>query len=262
MKIITWNVNSIRIRLERLLGILERHQPDLVCLQETKVPDDQFPAEGLAAVGYHSAVHGQKGGYNGVALISREPLAEVERGFAGDPIPEQARVISATLGGVRVICAYVVNGQAVGSEKFAIKLRWLDALSAWIDSTQSPERPLVLAGDFNIAPQDRDTHDPELWRDRLLCSEQERSRLFGLYQWGLVDLFRSKEEAGGRYSWWDYRAGAFHRDHGLRIDLILGTPPIVAGLQEVTIDRQERHPKTAPSKPSDHAPVIATFAER
>jgi exodeoxyribonuclease-3 len=255
MKVITWNVNSVRVRLERLVALLQRHQPDLLCLQEIKVEEGGFPFADLAALGYRAEIHGQRT-YNGVALISRESVTEVARGFPGDPIPEQARAIAGTLGGLRVVNLYVVNGQALDSPKFDIKLRWLDALERWLAAEHDPAQPVLLVGDFNVAPEDRDIHDPEAWRGKVHASEPERERLRRLLGWGLSDLLREQTAEGGLFTWWDYRNGAFHRGWGLRIDLALGTAPVVARLRSVTIDREERKPSSGPGKPSDHAPVI------
>lgn len=258
VKIITWNVNSIRTRLERVLGVLERHQPDLLCLQETKVVDDAFPHEALAELGYQAAVYGQKT-YNGVALISKEPVEAVERGFPRDPVAEQARVISGSLGGVRVINAYVVNGKALDDPKYRMKLDWLDAFIDWIEDTQSADQPIVLLGDFNIAPDERDVWDLEYWKDRIFFSPPEHERLARLRAFGFEDLYRRFDEEAGKFTWWDYRGGAFQRGHGLRIDLILGTPSIAARSLEVSIDRDERKKGDWEAKPSDHAPVLVTL---
>ena len=258
MKIITWNVNSIRTRLERVLALLERHQPDLLCLQETKVTDDVFPRDVIAEAGYRAEVFGQKT-YNGVALLSREELSDVSRGIPGDPVPEQARAIHATIGDLRVMNLYVVNGKAVGDPKYDIKLSWLDALCGWITSEHRPQQKLLLVGDFNIAPEDRDVHDPERWKDKVLCSQPERDRLHTLLEWGTVDLFRLHEQGADFHTWWDYRMGAFPRGWGLRIDLALGTEPVANACRSVEIDRDERKESSGPGKPSDHAPVIVTL---
>jgi exodeoxyribonuclease-3 len=260
MKLVTWNVNSLRTRLERVQQMLAQHQPDVVCLQETKLPDDQFPVEVFESLGYRCAALGQKGGYNGVALIARQSIANVQQGFDGDPIPEQARVISADIGGVRVASVYVVNGQSVESDKYPLKLAWLDALIAWLDARFDASQPLILAGDFNIAPDDRDIHDPAAHEGQVHCSEPERERLGRLERWGLRDLLRERTNETV-YSWWDYRHGAFHRNWGRRIDLILGTDPMARRCEAVTVDREARKATSGPGKPSDHAPVIATFAE-
>ena len=255
MRIITWNVNSVRARLERLVALLERHEPEVVLLQETKSPDPVFPREPLEAAGYHVEIHGQKT-YNGVALLSREAPEAVERGFEGDPIPAEARVISATVGGLRIINAYVVNGQSLDSDKYGVKLRWLDALHSWISRTRRSSEPLVVAGDFNIAPDDRDVYSTEIWRDRVLVSDPERQRYQRLLDWGLSDLLRVKTDASGVFTWWDYRAGSFPRNRGLRIDLMLGTAPVAARVLTLEVDREERKKSTGPGAASDHAPVI------
>jgi exodeoxyribonuclease III len=258
VKIITWNVNSIRTRLERVLGVLERHQPDVLCLQETKVVDADFPHEALQEVGYQAAVHGQKT-YNGVAMLSREPLQDVVHGFAGNPIPEQARVISATYQGTRIINAYVVNGKELDCDKYKLKLEWLDALTAWLKSKHSATDPLLMVGDFNIAPDERDVWDLEYWRERIFFSPPEHARLEALTDWGLHDLYRKHESEAGKFSWWDYRGGAFQRGHGLRIDLILGTAPALAACSHAEMDRQERKKGDWEAKPSDHIPVVVTL---
>lgn len=255
MKIITWNVNSIRTRLPRALALLERHQPDILCLQETKVVDEDFPLEHFARLGYRCQLFGQKT-YNGVALLSKQELSGVTRGFAGDPVPDQTRVISAELDGVRVTNLYVVNGESVESDKYRVKLAWLDALATWFETTHDPAQPHVVVGDFNIAPEDRDIHDPARWQGKVLASEAERERLRRLCGWGLVDLLREKTQESGIHTWWDYRMGAFARGWGLRIDLALGTAAIARRIQALTVDREERKETTGEGKPSDHAPVV------
>lgn len=258
MKLISWNVNSVRARLERLLAVLDRHRPDVLCLQETKSTDATFPFEVIQGAGYHAVTHGQKT-YNGVALLTREPAKDVIRGFPGDPIPEQARVIGADVGGIRVVDVYVVNGKEVGDVKYDLKLAWLDALAAWLKDSGSPDRPLVITGDFNIAPTDADVHDPERWRDRVLCSAPERERLDGLLAWGLTDLHRTVSPDDAGFTWWDYRFGAFPRGWGLRIDLALGTAPLAERVTSVTVDTDERHKSGGEGNPSDHAPLIVEF---
>ncbi|KAA3606469.1 MAG: exodeoxyribonuclease III [Planctomycetota bacterium] len=255
MKIITWNVNSIRTRLPRCLALLERHSPDLLCLQETKVEDDKFPRQEIEAAGYQVEVFGQKT-YNGVALLSKKPLENVQRGFPGNPIPEQARAIGATLDGVEVWNLYVVNGQALDSPKFPIKMAWLQGFFDWMQGERKPNQDLVVVGDFNIAPEDRDVHDPKKWSGKILCSDQEREKLQSFLDWGLTDLFRLHEAGDGHFTWWDYRAGAFPRGWGLRIDLMLGTASMIKRCRGVQIDREERKKTTGEGTPSDHAPVI------
>lgn len=259
MKFITWNVNSVRQRLPRLLALLGRHEPDVVCLQETKVIDDDFPFGELRAAGYDAAAFGQKA-YNGVAILSKNPFEDVARGFDEDPISEEARVISATVDRTRVVCAYVVNGKEVGNPSYDIKLEWLDSLRNWLAATADPLQPLILAGDFNICPDDRDVYDPDAWRGRNLCSEPERERLRSLLDWGLTDLGRQAAgDITGPFTFWEYRMGAFHRGWGLRIDLALGTRSIASRLSDVIVDREERKPTSGEGKPSDHAPLVVTL---
>ena len=259
MRAISWNVNSLRTRFERVLGVLERHQPDLLCLQETKVQDEQFPAEALRKVGYLSAFHGQKT-YNGVALLSLKPLEDVRHGFPGDPAPEQARVISCILDGIRFVNIYVINGKAIGTDKFLLKMRWLDALTAWLGTFPLSE-PLVVLGDFNIAPEERDVHDVEKWRDSIHFTEEELAKLKAMTDLGLTDLYRQFHSEAGLYSWWDYRGGAFPRDMGLRIDLALGTASALKRCYAAELDREERKKGSWEAKPSDHVPLSLDFRD-
>lgn len=258
MRIVTWNVNSIAKRLPRLLALLEREEPDVVCLQETKVPDESFPALELQAAGYVAVPFGQRA-YNGVAILARKEPDEVVRGFPGDPVPEEARVLTARLADLTIASVYVVNGQRVGTDRYERKLAWLDALAGWVETTFTPSEALVVAGDFNVAPDERDVHDPAEWRDTVLFHDAARERLRRLLGWGLVDLFRRTTEEPGHLSWWDYRMGAFHRGWGARIDLVLGTQPVAERLTEARIDRNERRPTAGEGAPSDHAPVIVTI---
>jgi exodeoxyribonuclease-3 len=261
MRLISWNVNSVRQRLPRLLALLARHDPDVVVLQETKVPDEEFPIAEVEAAGYHVVSFGQRG-YNGVALLSLRPPTGVTRGFAGDPVPGESRVIGAEVDGVTVVGVYVVNGQEVGLPAYEMKLAWLDAFRGWVDASFSPDQPLVIAGDLNIAPDDRDVWDPALWEGKNLASEPERERLGRLMAWGLTDLGRrAAGDVPGPFTYWDYRGGAFHRGWGLRIDLALATAPLALRLEEVTVDREERKPSTGEGKPSDHAPLVVTFQD-
>lgn len=254
MKLVTWNVNSIRQRRERLLALLARHAPDVVCLQETKVVDTEFPADELRAAGYESVAAGQKS-YNGVAILANTSLADVAKGFRDGANDDQARLIAATVAGVRVICAYVPNGQSVGSDKYAFKLEWFERLRKMLEREADPARELALVGDFNVAPADLDVHDPEAWRGQVLCSEPERAGLARVCDWGLVDAFRSKYPERQAFTWWDYRMLGFPKNRGLRIDHLLVTRPLHARLDDVLIDREERKGKNA----SDHAPVIGVF---
>ena len=261
MRVVTWNVNSIRMRSARATGLIERHMPDVLCLQELKAGPDAFPTGPFDELGYRATVHAQPE-RNGVALLSRTPLTDVVRGFPGDPVPEQARVLSGTLEGLRIVGVYVVNGKAVGTPEFELKLRWLDALIDWLRSEHHPRDPLLVLGDFNIAPDDRDVHDPERWRGQNLCSPEERARIAALLEWGVVDLLRSHEEGPGPFTWWDYREGAFHRGWGLRIDLVLGTVSVAERCSSAWVERDERKPTFGKGKPSDHAPVIVDLDQQ
>jgi exodeoxyribonuclease III len=261
VRLATWNVNSIRQRLPRLLAFLERWEPDVVCLQETKVADADFPSEQLLAQGYSALSHGQSG-RNGVAIVSRVPLEEVARGLPGSPVPEDARVLTARAGDITVASIYAVNGKEVGDPAYDRKLDWFDALATWASGLVDPSGNVVLAGDLNVTPDDRDVHDPDLWRGRNLASEPERARLRALTDGGLVDLGRrAAGDVTGPFTFWDYRMGAFHRGWGLRIDLVLATVPVAERLISVEVDREERKPTAGEGKPSDHAPVIVTIRD-
>jgi exodeoxyribonuclease III len=258
LRIVTWNVNSIRMRLARARQLLVRQAPDLLCLQELKVAEDAFPAADLGELGYRAAVHAQAG-RNGVAILSRAPLDDVANGFPGDPLPEQARVVAGTLDGLRVIDVYVVNGKAVGTPEYEQKLAWLDALVAWLRTELEAHERCIIVGDFNVAPDDRDVHDPDRWRGSNLCSDPERDRIRALLDLGFVDLMRVHEPGPGPFTWWDYREGAFHRGWGLRLDLAFGTRQIADRCTGVVVERDERKPTFGEGKPSDHAPVIVTL---
>ncbi|MCX9157890.1 exodeoxyribonuclease III [Niveibacterium sp. 24ML] len=251
MKLATWNVNSLKVRLPHLIDWLAREAPDVVCLQELKCEDAAVPRAEIEAAGYRLETHGQKT-YNGVAILSRAPLDAVVRNIPGFADP-QARVIAATIEGVRVVGAYFPNGQAVGSDKFAYKLEWLAALTEWLRGEIAQHPKLVLTGDFNIAPEDRDAH-PD-WKDEIHVSAPERAAFAALTGLGLVDAFRQFEHPEKSFSWWDYRMNAFRRNFGLRIDHILLTPPLVATLGACSVDKSTR----VLERPSDHAPVIAVF---
>lgn len=253
MKIATWNVNSVRQRIGHIRDWLAAEQPDVLALQEIKVVTEDFPATEFEALGYHCAVDGQKS-YNGVALLSRQPPEAISRGMAGFEDP-QKRVLAASYGDVRVINLYVPNGQSVGSDKYEYKLRWLDALHDELQSALQQYPRLAVLGDFNIVPEDRDIYDPEAWRDKILCSVPERERLQALIGLGLVDVFRCFEQPEPSYSWWDYRAAAFRRNLGMRIDLILASQELAAQTTASGIDREPR----ARERPSDHTPVWASF---
>jgi len=256
MKLVTWNINSIRARTDRLFAWIERERPDVLCLQETKVEDAGFPLEALRKAGYDVATYGQKS-YNGVAIASTAPLADVTRGFGDDVPDEEARVIAATTHGVRVVCLYVPNGQALTAEKYPYKLAWFGRLRAYLERTAKPTDPVVVCGDMNVTADDADVWSPEAWKDQIHCSPKERAALAEVRAWGLTDVFRVHKPEGGVYSWWDYRGISFFKDQGLRIDHILATAPIAARCTACTIDRTARKGQDA----SDHAPVIATFAD-
>ncbi len=249
MKIASWNVNSLNVRLPHLQEWLKSAQPDVVGLQETKLEDAKFPDDALLELGYRSVFAGQKT-YNGVALVSKQSAEAVQVGIPGFE-DEQKRVIAASFGDVRVVNLYVVNGKAVGDEKYDYKLRWLDAVHAWLAEEIVRYPKLVVVGDFNIAPDDRDVHDPEAWHEKILCSTPERAALKRLLDLGLHDSFRLHNDEAGQFSWWDYRAAGFRRNLGLRIDLLLISEALRAGCSASII---EREPRTW-ERPSDHTPV-------
>lgn len=249
MKIATWNVNSLKVRLPHLLDWLAANPVDVVCLQETKQQDADFPQAALLDAGFHSVFSGQKT-YNGVAILSRDPISEVQFGIP-DFDDEQKRVLAATINGVRVICVYIPNGQAVDSDKYHYKIKWLMTLHHWIAGELVNYPKLVLLGDYNIAPEDRDVHDPKAWEGNILVSEPERDAFRGLLNLGLRDAFRLFEQAEKSFSWWDYRMMGFRRNQGMRIDHIL----ISEALQctSCLIDKAPRKLE----RPSDHTPVLA-----
>lgn len=255
MKIASWNVNSLRVRLGHVLDWLESARPDVLGLQETKLTDDDFPREAIEAAGYHVLFAGQKT-YNGVALLAREePAPPVVTDLPGFEDP-QRRVLAATVGDVRVWNLYVPNGKAVGTDKYGYKLEWLEALERALAAELECHPKLVVIGDFNIAPDDRDVHDPEAWAGKVLCSEPERDALGRLLALGLEDVYRRFEQPEGVFSWWDYRAAGFRRNHGLRIDLVLASTALAATCVESGIDIAPRRLE----RPSDHAPAWARFA--
>lgn len=254
MKIATWNVNSVRARLPRLIAWLESARPDVVCLQETKCLDEQFPREVLEEAGYEVATYGQRT-YNGVAILARSRIEDVVRGLPGEDEGAQRRVIGATIGDLIVFSVYVVNGEQVGSEKYAYKLDWMKRLAAYVRSLDLKEK-LVLCGDFNVTFDDRDVYDPLAWKEKILCSTPEREALRRVMEPGLVDAFRRFHEEGGHYTWWDFRTRGFQRGQGLRIDHLLMSEPALRATQAVEIDVAARDGE----KPSDHAPVVATLA--
>jgi exodeoxyribonuclease-3 len=253
VKIATWNVNSLRVRLPHLETWLASTPIDVLGLQETKIIDADFPAAEIGRLGLSGAWHGQRT-YNGVALLGRQPVEDVSRGLPGFA-DEQARVIAGTVQGVRVIDVYVPNGQSVGSDKYAYKLSWLAALRDYLKAEIAVHPRLAVMGDFNIAPEDRDVYDPKGWEGQVLVSDAERQALAGICALGLEDVFRRFEQPEPSYSWWDYRAAAFRRNHGLRIDLVLATEALARRCTACRIDVMPRRAE----RPSDHAPVIAEF---
>ena len=250
MKIAAWNVNSLKVRLPHVLDWLAAVQPDALCLQETKTEDKGFPFAALEAAGYRAFHNGQKT-YNGVAILARSEPESVTRDLP-DSADEQKRIIAATVGGIRLVCAYMPNGQAVGSDKYAYKLKWLAALTGWLKEELARHPRLVLLGDFNIAPEDRDVHDPAAWQGQILCSEPERDAFRRFLELGLVDAFRLFDQPEKSFSWWDYRMMAFRRNIGLRIDHILLSPELAGRCRACSIDKAPRRLE----RPSDHAPVM------
>ena len=251
MRLASWNVNSLKVRLPHVLAWLADHRPDIVCLQETKLEDRNFPAAELEAAGYQAAFAGQKT-YNGVAILSRLPLDDVLIGIPAFA-DEQQRLIAATAGGVRIVCGYFPNGQSVGSDKYAYKLRWIEALTDWLRKELMQHPRLALLGDYNIAPDERDVHDPQAWVGQVLFSEAERAAFQHLIGLGLQDAFRLFEQPEKIYSWWDYRMMAFRRNRGLRIDHILLSEALAKDCTACTVDKEPRKAE----RPSDHAPVMA-----
>ncbi|HMM76727.1 MAG TPA: exodeoxyribonuclease III [Gammaproteobacteria bacterium] len=250
LSVATWNVNSIKARLNHVLQWCAQTAPDVLAIQETKTVDTAFPREALAPLGYVQTILGQPS-YNGVAILSRSAPREIVTALPNF-IDEQRRVLGVAFEEFFLLNLYVPNGSAVGTEKYAYKLAWLDALIAWLPEILKAHPKLLVVGDFNVAPEDRDVHDPDAWRGQVLCSEPERARIKAMEGLGLRDLFREFEPAGGHYTWWDYRAAAFRRNLGLRIDLALGSPALVPHCRGVSIDRAPRKW----DKPSDHAPVL------
>ncbi|NDI85849.1 exodeoxyribonuclease III [Undibacterium crateris] len=254
MQMSTWNVNSLKVRLPQVLSWLETNPVDILCIQETKLTDDKFPQAEIEAAGYHVAYTGQKT-YNGVAILSRHPMTDIQK---NNPLfeDEQQRIIAATIQGMRIICAYIPNGQAPDSDKFQYKLKWLTALHNWVSAQMQQHPELALLGDYNIAPDDRDVHDPAAWAGMNLVSPEERAAFQQLLQLGLSDSFRQFEQADKLFSWWDYRALGFRLNKGVRIDHILLSKPLAERCTACVIDRAPRKWE----QPSDHAPVIATLS--
>jgi exodeoxyribonuclease-3 len=254
MKIATWNVNSVRTRLPNLLTWLERRNPDVVCLQETKVPDDEFPMLEMRARGYHCLLSGQRT-YNGVAILSRREASDCALCFPDDTPDSPRRILVGTIDGIRIINVYAPNGGEVGSDKYQYKLEWYKRLRSFLDAEFDARSDVLICGDFNVAPEDRDVWDTRIWRGRIMFSDPEKEALRDITDWGFKDALRLHRSEGGLYTWWDYRAGRFRRNWGLRIDHVFVTESLARRCANVEIDRDERNA----DKPSDHAPVVATF---
>jgi exodeoxyribonuclease III len=260
MRLATWNVNSLKARQDRVEEWLAYADADVVCLQETKVSDDAFPQLAFGALGYDAVHHGQ-GQWNGVAILSRVGVGEVSTGFddakLADPYEGDARLLAATCGGVRVVTVYVPNGREVGSDYYARKLDWLRRLREWLDATASPDDPLAVLGDFNVAPEDRDVWSPAAFEGATHVTEPERAAVRDLEAWGLVDAFRAVYGQDRLYTYWDYRRGDFHEHRGMRIDLVLVTEPLARRVRWALVDRNARKGKL----PSDHAPLVVDLAD-
>lgn len=254
MRVVSWNINSLRKRQDRLLSWLAATKPDVVCLQETKCTDEQFPQLELRAAGYHAAFHGQKS-YNGVAILSKIEPQDVRAALCDEEEDPQARVIAATIAGVRVLSIYAPNGQAVGSPAYEYKLKWYERLRSCLCGHENATGDLVVCGDFNVAPEDDDVHDPPLWRGAIMCSDGEREAFQSLCAAGLVDTLRLHRKETGLFTWWDYRMLSFPKNRGLRIDAVLASKSLAARCTDAGIDREMRKGK----EPSDHAPIWAEF---
>jgi exodeoxyribonuclease-3 len=255
LRVVTWNVNSIKVRADQVFDWSARMSPDVVCLQEIKTVDAGFPAARFAELGYAAAVAGQPT-YNGVAILAKGALSDVVVGFAdGAEEDPQRRLLRATYRGVRIVDCYCPNGEEVGTDKYAYKLRWYERLRAALQAQEDPKRPLVLVGDMNVAPEPIDVHKPERWEGKVLFSEPERAALAALRGFGLEDCLRKHHKDGGIFTWWDYRLKAWERGWGLRIDHVLATPPLAARCTACDVDKAPR----AGERPSDHAPVFADF---
>ena len=253
MKIASWNVNSLKVRLPQVLDWLDQEQPDVLAIQETKMTDEVFPVKAIEQAGYHVAFSGQKT-YNGVAIISKQAPEDTVTDIDGLDDP-QRRILAATIDDIRVVNLYVVNGQAPGTEKFAYKLNWLQKVTDFLDQQLNDYQNVIVLGDFNIAPDDRDVHDPEKWHEKILCTTEERTALNQILDLGFQDSFRLLHDDGGYYSWWDYRMNQFARGMGLRIDLILASDELSETLSSAYIDVEPRKNE----RPSDHTPVVAEF---
>jgi exodeoxyribonuclease-3 len=254
VKLATWNVNSLKVRLPQVLDWAAKQQPEVICLQETKLENGKFPAADIQAAGYSALFNGQKT-YNGVAILARDAAADAVTAIPGFA-DEQKRVLAATIGGVRIICAYVPNGESVESDKYQYKLKWLAAFRDWLKAELAQNPRLAVLGDYNIAPEDRDVHDPVAWEGKVLFSAPERAAFEGMIGLGLKDAFRLFEQPERSYSWWDYRMNAFRRKMGMRIDHILLSEALAKSCTACTIDIEPRKNE----RPSDHAPVVADIS--
>lgn len=254
MIVATWNVNSISVRIPAVLAWLEQYRPDVLCIQETKVEDPKFPIESIRTLGYDAVFHGEKS-YNGVAIISRHKMEQVEKRFRDTPELDQARFLRATINDTVILNVYVPNGGYVGSKKFEYKLEWLGALRRYLDENLASTSKVLLCGDFNVAPEDRDVYNPERVRGQILVSDDERQALGVVREWGFVDAFRIHEQETGHYTWWDYRVLSFKRKMGFRIDHIYITAPLANSCKRAWIDVEPRKQE----RPSDHTPLLAEF---
>ncbi len=260
MKLVSWNVNSIRARLERVLAWLDREKPDVLCMQELKVEEQDFPALAFRGVGYEIA-HACQRTYNGVAIASRTPITDVKYGLDDGVEDSQARLVAGTVNGVRILSAYIPNGQDLASDKYVYKLAWLARLRRYLDTHASPSQPLILCGDFNVAPEERDVYEPRYWERQTLFHVDSRVALEQVRAFGLTDTFRLHHSESGAYSWWDYRMQGFQRNEGLRIDHIFATESMALRCTSTSIDQDERREEGKKEKPSDHAPVLAVFKD-
>jgi len=250
----TWNINSINARLSHIQEFLDNYSPDILCMQETKVVDEKFPRDIFIERGYEIEIYGEKS-YNGVAIASKEPIENIVRGFTEEIAAGSKRLIAADIAGIKVLNVYIPNGQAVGSEKYHYKLEWLCALEKHIKDHYSPDDDLIICGDFNIAPEDKDIYKAHEWNGRIMASPVERDHLQKIKDWGFTDIFRRHHDEPGLFTWWDYQAGAFRRNMGFRIDHIWTSESLAEKCAAAMIAREMRELE----KPSDHAPVLAEF---
>jgi exodeoxyribonuclease-3 len=254
MILATWNVNSINARLSHIEEFLNNYDPDILCMQETKIVDEKFPIDLFTDRGYEVEIYGEKS-YNGVAIASKLPMTSITKGFKVEIAAGSRRLVAATCGDVKVLNVYIPNGQAVGSQKYEYKLEWLRALRKHIEESYSPDDDLIICGDFNIAPEDRDVYNPQQYDGRIMSSAEERTYLDDIRNWGFVDVFRKHHDEPGLFTWWDYQAGCFRRNIGFRIDHIWTTASMVSRCSATMIAREMREMQ----KPSDHAPVMVEF---